>query len=293
VSEGILEQWQHPHWNSHFLSPLSVAICNDFFWYFFLQELALARVQLGDPVAAASQAKLEPSQQHIRAQEVMFRRVSDHYMELFWKVGLTMHTDEFFDRYPEALCSTIHLAFESGLPDSAYQFGDVEFQGRLKDIFGRWSTGLQPRRLRSELKLSRPEDDMPSYSTPGPARTKTSKRNYGFFNAVGHSPMVASYMDRHGLKCQIGGTESRHPVAVHRLRRLEVAMNKDPVKWRKKRRTPLKVAPRINAATKPKATSSAHMMTSVMPQIHSTCGMGTFSQKKVDEEFLKYLFPYG
>ena len=53
-----------------------------------------------------------------------------------------MHTDEFFDRYPEALCSAVNLAFESGLQDSAYQFADHEFQGRLKDIFGSWSTGL-------------------------------------------------------------------------------------------------------------------------------------------------------
>ena len=46
-----------------------------------------------------------------------------------WQVGLTMHTDEFFDRYPEALCSAVNLAFESGLQDSAYQFADHEFQG--------------------------------------------------------------------------------------------------------------------------------------------------------------------
>ena len=86
VSEGILEQWHHDDWSQYFLSPLSVEICNDFFWYFFLQELALARVQLGDPVAAASQGKLEPSPLHVKAQEVMFRRVSDKYMSLFWKV---------------------------------------------------------------------------------------------------------------------------------------------------------------------------------------------------------------
>ena len=52
------------------------------------------------------------------------------------------------------------------------------------------------------------DGEVPSYSTATPpvGDTKsTSKRNYGFFNAVGHSPLVASYMDRHGLKCQIGG----------------------------------------------------------------------------------------
>ena len=88
VSDGILEDWKHDQWNVYFLSPLSVDICNDFFWYFFLKELALVRVQLGDPVAAATQVKLEPSQLHSRAQEIMFRRVSDNYMSLFWKALL-------------------------------------------------------------------------------------------------------------------------------------------------------------------------------------------------------------
>merc|ERR1719310_1880339 len=98
VSEGILEDWKHDQWNVYFLSPLSIDICNDFFWFFFLKELALKRVQLGDPVAAATQVKLEPTPEHTQALETIFRRVSDHYLELFWKVGLTMHTDEFFDR---------------------------------------------------------------------------------------------------------------------------------------------------------------------------------------------------
>ena len=74
----------------------------------------------------------------------------------------------------------------------------------------------------------------------------------------------------------------------------QVAMNKDAIKWRKKRRAPLKAAASRTATAKPKKKepNAAHMMTSVMPQIQSTCGMGTFSQKKVDEEFMKYLFPY-
>jgi len=62
----------------------------------------------------------------------------------------------------------------------------------------------------------------------------------------------------------------------------------------KKRRTPIQVSPRIETKAKTKAEKKhvgigSHNMTSVMPQIHSSCGMGTFSQKKVDEEFLKYL----
>jgi len=297
VSEGIQEQWSHEQWGEHFHSPLSIDICNDLFWYFFLQELALARVVLGDRVAAP-QVKLEPSSQHFKAQEAMYRRVSNNYMELFWKVGLTMQTDDFFDRYTEAVTSAIQMAFETGLPDSAYQFSNPEFQGRLQDILVNWTTGVDPRRPRTELKLARPEENVPEYASSSPSQSEKSKqqskRNYGYFNAVGHSPLVASYMDRHGLKCQIGGTDHRSPVAVHRLRRLEVAVNEDAIKWRKKRRTPIQVSPRIETKAKTKAEKKhvgigSHNMTSVMPQIHSSCGMGTFSQKKVDEEFLKYL----
>jgi len=294
VSEGILEQWSHDKWEEYFHNPLSVAICNDLYWYFFLQELALARVVLADPVAAASQAKLEPSAEHNQAQEVLYRRVSDNYMELFWKVGLTMQTDDFFDRYTEAITRAIELAFETGLPDSAYQFGNPEFQGRLQDILVNWTTGVDPRRLRGDLKLTRPEENVPEY---GGSQSKgnqkaQSKRNYGYFNAVGHSPLVASYMDRHGLKCQIGGTDHRSPVAVHRLRRLEVAVNEDAIKWRKKRHPPVKVTAQPEPTKKEKkqgGIGSHNMMTSVMPQIQSSCGMGTFSQKRVDEGFLQYL----
>lgn len=295
VSEGILEQWSDDQWNVYFLSPLSVDIMNDLFWYFFLQELALARVSLTGEGTAATQAKLEPSQQHLKAQEVMFRRVSDNYMELFWKVGLTMLTDDFFDRYSEALCSAVGLAFETGLHDSAYQFQDPEFQGRLMDIFANWITGLAPRRLRKELKLEHPDDEehrsRKPAASPGKLLGHRVRRNYKYFNAVGHSPLVESYMQRHGLKCQIGGTKQRNAVATHRLRRIEVAVNADKIKWRQKRRVPVKVPPRAAVLTEKKAHTAAAgtLMTSVMPQIHSTCGMGTFSQKKVDEEFLKYL----
>lgn len=156
-----------------------------------------------------------------------------------------------------------------------------------------WTTGVDPRRLRSELKLAQPEDNVPSYAdSPSQSNEKAqSKRNYGYFNAVGHSPLVASYMDRHGLKCQIGGTDHRSPVAVHRLRRLEVAVNEDAIKWRKKRKTPIKVSPRLETKADKKhgGMGSHNMMTSVMPQIQSSCGQGTFSQRRVDEEFLKYL----
>ena len=104
-------------------------------------------------------------------------------------------------------------------------------------------------------------------------------------------------MDRHGPKCQIGGTDARQPMAIHRLRRLEVAMSKDPVKWRKKRPTSLQRAAPVNKKEEkkkdkkkkePPAASRDVMMTSAISLTAGT-GMGNLSQKKVDEYFLEYL----
>merc|ERR1712196_628208 len=97
-------------------------------------------------------------------------------------------------------------------------------------------------------------------------------------------------MERHGLKCQIGGLDRRKAVAMHRLRRLEKEKSgEEEIRWRKKRPAPIPPKTATSQKTSKPQTHAPNMMTSVMPQIHSTCGMGTFSQKKVDEEFLKYL----
>ena len=120
---------------------------------------------LGQPSAAAAargdpdplSSKLEPSLEHLKAKDAMHKRVSDNFVELFWKVGLTMQTDDFFDTYTNALARTVSMCFETGLPDSAYQFANHEFTGRLMDLITNWMTGIDPRRIRTDLRLSRPE----------------------------------------------------------------------------------------------------------------------------------------
>jgi len=69
--------------------------------------------------------------------------------------------------------------------------------------------------------------------------------------------------------------------------------------WRKKRASPIGVGERQKEedkqgkgpkkADRKKNESKEAMMTSVLPQLTAACGMGTFSQKEVDKEFLKYL----
>eukprot|EP00656_Telonema_subtile_P055022 TRINITY_DN8390_c0_g1_i1.p1 TRINITY_DN8390_c0_g1~~TRINITY_DN8390_c0_g1_i1.p1 ORF type:complete len:439 (-),score=88.19 TRINITY_DN8390_c0_g1_i1:20-1336(-) len=272
------KQWMRESWNKHFLSHLSLSIMQDMFWWFFNDEFALIQKTLGNDDGLEVKP-MEPPPGHAQSQAVMFNRISDCYTRMFWKVGLTMLTDDFFERYAEALADAVREAFDRGLEESKHLFTDSanDRDAKLRDLIVQWTTAITPRRAQ-------------------PKKHGVGRKNIrcGRFDAVGHSPLMASYMKRHACVAPIGGSGCKH-----NLHRLEVELRHDKVQWGNPKSQPAPVAARrssVNEPPKPKMMN--HSITVAqkssggggpLPAITSTCGMGTFSQRKVDEVILGYL----
>lgn len=268
------KQWMRDAWNTHFMSPLSVSIMQDLYWWYFNDEFALILNTLGEDNFGAT--PLEPSKQHKQAQAVMFNRISDCYTRMFWKVGLTMLTDDFFERYAQALADTVRVAFDRGLEESQYLFEENagSRDTKLRDLVVQWTTAISPRRANT-------------------SKVRSGKRNIrcGKFDAVGHSPLMTSYMKRHGCVAPIGGASGN----THNLQRLEVELREDKVKWyHGPKERPAVAKPTVVAKEEKRKTKKPDNMPgghggTVLPSITDTCGMGAFSQKKVDECILGFL----
>jgi len=266
------KQWMREAWDEHFMSPLSQCIMQDLYWWYFNDEFALILNMLGEDSYGAS--PIEASPQHLQAQSAMFNRISDCYTRMFWKVGLTMLTDDFFERYAEALADAVRRAFDTGLPDSKYLFveNDAERDGRLRALVVQWTTAIRPRHAAG-------------------AKGKSGKKiRCGKFNAVGHSPLMERYMQRHGCVAPIGGC-----AVQHNLQRLEVELREDRVRWRPRPNKNSRIARqsvKVDGDKPPARVKKPEGMPAtsvVLPAITDTCGMGAFSQKKVDEVILGYL----
>jgi len=267
------KQWMRDSWNEHFLSEPSLCIMQDLFWWFFNDQFALIQQSLANQDVSVLQ-QIEPPPKHNKAQAVMFDRMSDCYTKLFWTVGLTMLTDEFFERFAEAIADAVREAYDQGLEDSKHLFTDPSCNrdAILRDLIVKWTTAIAPRR-------------------PQPKARVSQNIRCGRFDAVGHSPLMANYMRRHGCVAPIGVELNGRMGAVHKLNRLEVALRpgkkKSPIASRKSeiydnQRQPEKTS-------KDKKMSTAAPSSTALPQIANTCGMGTLSQKKVDEVILGYL----
>lgn len=269
------KQWMRDAWNSHFMSPLSISIMQDLYWWYFNDEFALILNTLGEDNFGAT--PLQPTKQHHQAQQVMFNRISDCYTRMFWKVGLTMLTDDFFERYAQALADAVRVAFDRGLEESQYLFEEDggSRDTKLRDLVVQWTTAISPRRANT-------------------SKVRSGKRNIrcGRFDAVGHSPLMESYMRRHGCVAPIGGC-----AAQHQLQRLEVELRDDKVKWYNgPKRTESRQKPAVAAQVmkakerrKPNDLMPSQHAKSALPSITDSCGMGAFSQKKVDEVILGFL----
>jgi len=266
------KQWMRDSWNEHFLSEASLSIMQDLFWWFFNDQFALIQHSLANQDSNVLQP-IDPPPNHNKAQAVMFDRMSDCYTKLFWTVGLTMLTDEFFERFTEALADAVREAYDQGLEESKHLFTDPSCNrdAILRDTLVKWTTAIAPRRAQPKTRVSH-------------------NVRCGRFDAVGHSPLMANYMRRHGCVAPIGVELNGRSGAVHKLHRLEVALRppkkKSPLTTRKEEVNEEPKA--IEKPAKSKATSAVPSSTA-LPPIANTCGMGTLSQKKVDEVILGYL----
>eukprot|EP00658_Telonema_sp_P-2_P024810 TRINITY_DN19985_c0_g1_i1.p1 TRINITY_DN19985_c0_g1~~TRINITY_DN19985_c0_g1_i1.p1 ORF type:complete len:423 (+),score=65.97 TRINITY_DN19985_c0_g1_i1:54-1322(+) len=271
------KQWMRESWNQHFLSPLSTSIMQDLFWWFFNDEFALILHTL-DNEDGLNLQPMEPTSLHLSAQQVMFNRISDCYTHMFWKVGLTMLTDDFFERYAEALADAVREAFDRGLEHSKHLFTDSsnDRDAKLRDLIVKWTTAITPRRSQPKANKSR--------------------RNIrcGRFDAVGHSPLMACYMKRHACVAPIGGSG----VHGHNLHRLEVELRHDKVQWDTSHSSDMDPDDEYKNASieaaNPLGLGPAKQKSGINPiigvkSLGGAAGMGTFSQKKADEVILGYL----
>ncbi|XP_054557338.1 protein FAM227B isoform X2 [Talpa occidentalis] len=109
-------------WKTHFLSPASIALLHDSFWWWFLH-------------------KFKPDRQN---QDFLFDRISESYVILFMSIPVS-RKDAFFQVYPDCLAQAIYATFQEAFPESSNLFND-EFKEDLGNNISLWLTGLRPQK---------------------------------------------------------------------------------------------------------------------------------------------------
>ncbi|XP_070542673.1 protein FAM227B-like isoform X2 [Ptychodera flava] len=111
-------------WKKLFLSEASVAVMQDAFWWFFLENYETDRKE---------------------EQDKLFNRISDSFVALFTSVNPDIK-DKFFAAYADCLAQSIYAAYFEAFPDSHDQLDDV-FKLELCDLCHEWVSGVKPQPL--------------------------------------------------------------------------------------------------------------------------------------------------
>ncbi|XP_019333299.1 protein FAM227B [Alligator mississippiensis] len=110
-------------WRKLFLSEASIAVFQDSFWWWFLQQFKTNQED----------------------QDHLFDRIADSFVGLFLCVPRNTK-DAFFQVYPDCLSQVIYVAFCEAFPESTTYFGD-EFKDELVDLIFQWVSGLKPQKF--------------------------------------------------------------------------------------------------------------------------------------------------
>ncbi|XP_022100855.1 protein FAM227B-like isoform X2 [Acanthaster planci] len=108
-------------WKKLFLSEASVAVMQDAFWWFFLQEY--------EPKREAEQNKL-------------FNRIADSFVALFTSVNPDIK-DKFFAVYSDCLAQSMFAAYWEAFIDSHHNF-DAKFKQKVATLCSEWVAGIKP-----------------------------------------------------------------------------------------------------------------------------------------------------
>ena len=79
-----------------------------------------------------------------------------------------MLTDDFFERYAQALADTVRVAFDRGLEESQYLFEENagSRDTKLRDLVVQWTTAISPRCANtSKVKSYLPDSNFPPQLT--------------------------------------------------------------------------------------------------------------------------------
>ncbi|XP_049637664.1 protein FAM227B [Suncus etruscus] len=109
-------------WKSYILSPSSIALLIDSFWWWFLH-------------------KFKPDREN---QAFLFDRMSESYAMLFMSIPIN-RKDVFIQVYPDCLSQAIYAAFQEAFPESCELF-DEEFIEELGNTVFLWLSGLKPQK---------------------------------------------------------------------------------------------------------------------------------------------------
>ncbi|XP_075753294.1 protein FAM227B isoform X2 [Pelodiscus sinensis] len=110
-------------WKKLFLSEASIAVLQDCFWWWFLQNF-------------------KPNREN---QDHLFDRIADSFVSLFLCVPSDTK-DAFFQVYPDCLSQVIYVSFCEAFPESSKSFDDA-FKDGLVDLIFQWVSGLKPQKF--------------------------------------------------------------------------------------------------------------------------------------------------
>ncbi|XP_064619061.1 protein FAM227B-like [Lineus longissimus] len=108
-------------WQKIFLSEASVAIMQDFFWWFFLDNYETNRKD---------------------EQTLLFDRIADSFCALFNSINPEIK-DKFFQVYDNCLAQAIFAAYYEAFSESQKQFDD-DFKAKLINTTSQWISGVRP-----------------------------------------------------------------------------------------------------------------------------------------------------
>ncbi|XP_071794283.1 protein FAM227B-like isoform X3 [Asterias amurensis] len=108
-------------WKKLFLSEASVAVMQDTFWWFFLQEY--------QPKQSSDQNKL-------------FNRIADSFVALFTSVNPEIK-DKFFAVYSDCLAQSVFAGYWEAFIDSHKSF-DSKFKQKIATLCSEWVAGIKP-----------------------------------------------------------------------------------------------------------------------------------------------------
>ncbi|XP_038074010.1 protein FAM227B-like isoform X2 [Patiria miniata] len=108
-------------WKKLFLSEASVAVMQDAFWWFFIQEY--------EPKRKAEQNKV-------------FNRIADSFVALFTSVNPDIK-DKFFAVYSDCLAQSIFAGYWEAFIDSHKTF-DANFKQKVATLCSEWVAGIKP-----------------------------------------------------------------------------------------------------------------------------------------------------
>ncbi|XP_039267604.2 protein FAM227B-like [Styela clava] len=107
-------------WKKIFLSEASVALLQDSFWWFFLENFE------HDPTA----------------QDNLFTRIADSYVALFMSVNLDVR-DKVLQVYPRCFSQCVYLTFREAFPESHDRLAE-EFVTEVYGTISEWMSGVKP-----------------------------------------------------------------------------------------------------------------------------------------------------